>query len=236
MTESATPMLEIWDQMYEGLVLNARLILSMINYYDRYDVLPSIQGSILSEEEKEGLYPIVRILMDSAIKSDAPRPGIMLSTLDKVFTGILPVGVQWEISHDYRRDEEKPGTYCLDVWGDEQTQSAVPLAMPSAANIARAAKAAYCRIKVAGAAGRPLNSANRILAQRMGEVFRSSGLPVARRREPLKMFCAKVVYEEKGLFRDFLELVLPPLDKFLREKGLSPVTIDTVVRFAIEGG
>lgn len=242
LTESATPMLEIWDQMYEGLVPNARLILGIINHYDRHDVPASIQGSGLSEQEKEGLYPIVRILMDAAIESQVVRKGVLVSTLNKVarnpssfFAGNLPVEVQWEIACDYQRAQETPGTYCLDVWGGEQMECATSLEIPSNANIARAAMAAFCRIKVATAAGRPLNPANRILAQRLGEVFRSNGLSIARSRQPLKMFRGKVVYLEKGLFRYFLELALPPLEEFLRENALTPVTIDSVVRLAIEG-
>lgn len=241
LTESATPMLEVWDRMHDGLVPNARAILNMIDYHDRYDVEPSQQGSDLSESEKEGLKPIVRSLMDAAIESEVVRGGVLASTLNKIaknpslFTNQLSGAVQWEMACEYRRGEEKPGTYCMDIWGNNQTLGTYSLEIPSAANIARAAEAACCRIKVARSAGRPLNPANRILAERLSEVFLSSGQSIARRRQSVKMFDKKVVYAERGVFRDFLELVVPPLQKLLRENALAPVTIDSVVRLAIKG-
>jgi hypothetical protein len=44
----------------------------------------------------------------------------------------------------------------------------------------------------------------------------------------------ELVFIEAGPFCDFLELVVPPLQRYLRERELAPVTVDTVVRFVTE--
>jgi hypothetical protein len=106
--------------------------------------------------------------------------------------------------------------------------------MPTEENIAKAAEAACRRIKDAQSTGRPSNAANWILAEGLSKIFRQSGHSIARRRAPLRMVGEKVVYTELGLFHDFVTLVVPPLQDFLREHGLPPVTIDSVVRMAIE--
>jgi hypothetical protein len=120
----------------------------------------------------------------------------------------------------------------MDVWGDEQTRCTYPLETPSESSIKRAAEVARRRIEEARSLGRPHNPANRIIAERLGSIFRSTGRPIGRRREPSTMYQGKVVYVEKGPFKEFLELVLPPLQHYLRERDLSPVTIDSVVRLA----
>jgi hypothetical protein len=78
--------------------------------------------------------------------------------------------------------------------------------------------------------GRTYNRANQILAERLGEIFRGSGQPIRRRREPV-MRKGKVAYVEGGgPFYDFLELVLKPLQRHLRDRGLAAVTVATILR------
>ncbi len=242
LAEPETPMLEIWDRMFNGLIPNARAVLDSLNYYTERDLQVPSQGSELTEDEKERLYPIASVLMEAAIESARMKEGVLVTTLDKVakkpslyFDGQLPAAVQWEIARDYRRGEERPGTFCMDVWGDEQTACPYALETPTEANIAKAAAAARCRIDELRTSGAPYNWANRILADHLGKMFRSSGRSIGRRRESAgKMFQGKVIYIEKGLFHDFLALVVPPLNVYLHEQRLPPVTIESVVRLAIE--
>jgi hypothetical protein len=100
---------------------------------------------------------------------------------------------------------------------------------PTEPNIAKAAAAAITRIQETRKAGRPYNAADQILAVRLGAIFRRSGHPIRRRREPVMRRDA-VVYVESGPVYDFLELVLRPLRAHLRERGLAPVTTETIVR------
>jgi hypothetical protein len=44
----------------------------------------------------------------------------------------------------------------------------------------------------------------------------------------------KLVFVEGGPFYDFLKLILPTLNGYLREQGRSPVTAETVVRLVNE--
>jgi hypothetical protein len=240
LTELETPMPEIWDRMFKGLIPNARVILDRLDYYAERDLQIPSPESDLTEEEEEELEPIARALMEAAIQSVLMTDGILITTLDKVTKnpslfsdGQLPAAVQWEIATDYQRGDEQSGTFSMDIWGDEQTTCRYSLETPTEANIKKAAEAARRRIDELRTSGRPYNKANRIIADRLGKIFRSSGHSIVRRRESTgKMFQEKVIYAEKGPFHDFLELVLPPLNLYLSEQKLSPVTIESIVRFA----
>jgi len=242
LTEPETPMPEIWNRMFKGLVPKARAILDFLGYYAERDLEIPGQESELSEEEKEELVPVARALMEAAIVSVQMSDGVIVATLDKVaknpsgfFDNQLPAAVQWEIATDYQRGDEQPGTFSMDIWGDEQTICTYALETPTEANIARAATAASRRVDELRTSGRPHNKANRLLAVRLGRIFHVTGHSIVRRRESAgKMFKEKVVYAETGPFYDFLEMVLPPLRLYLSEQKLAPVTIDSVVRFATQ--
>lgn len=240
LTEPETPMLDIWIRMFKGLIPNARVILDCLGYYVERDLQIPSQESELTQEEEEELKPIARALMEAAIMSVQMRDGVLVATLDKVarnpslfFDSQLPAAVQWEIATDYQRGDERPGIFGMDIWGDEQTRCAYRLEAPTEANITRAAETARRRIDELRTSGRPHNQANRIIADLLGKIFRSSGHSIVRRRESTgKMFKEKAIYAEKGPFHDFLELVLPPLNLYLSEQKLPPVTIESIVRLA----
>lgn len=240
--ESATPMLGIWEYIAIELYSRARTILAELNYYAQRDLAdPSSEESgELTEDEKEELGRLVRVLMDAAIASEAMPDRVLIATLRKIardpscFCLVeTPAAVQWEMAADYKRGDEKPGTFALDIWGSEQTRcDAYRIETPAEPNIRRAALASLYRFKLSRRQGRPHNCANQLLAERLGAIFRSTGRTIKRRREPVAMAKGRLVYAEKGSFKEFLELVLPPLQEFLRVRGLSPVTVDSVVRLA----
>jgi hypothetical protein len=235
-TEPETPMRDILDRMSKGLVKNARPILDALGYYAERDLQIPSQESELTEGEKQELDPIVTALIEAAVISVRMKDGVVIATLNKIaknpsvfFDGQPPGAVQWEMAKDYQRGDEKPGTFAMDIWGNEQTTCAYPLETPTEANIKRAAEAASRRVKKGQASGRPFNQANAIIAYRLGTIFRMSGHSIVRRRWP-KMSGRKLIYVEGGPFYEFLELVLPPLKLFLREQRRPPVTIGSVVR------
>jgi hypothetical protein len=242
LTEPETPMLDIWDRVFKGLKPNARAILNSLGYYAERDLQIPSQQSALTKEEEEELKPIARALMEAAIKSVQMKDGVLVTTLDKVaknpllfFGSQLPAAVQWQMATDYQRADEQPGTFGMDIWGDEQTGCTHPLETPTEANITKAAEAARRRVEELRTSGRPHNPANRTIADLLGKIFRSSGQSIVRRRESTgKMFQEKTIYAETGLFYEFLELVLPPLRLYLSEQRLPPVTIESIVRFAIK--
>lgn len=239
--ELEMPMPDLWERMFRGLTTNARTILLKLHYYVERDLETPGQFEDLTADEQEELNTIARALTEAAIVSMQMSDGVLVTTLDKVaenpslLFGDLPAVAQWEIATDYQRADEKPGTFCTDVWGDEQTVCAYSLETPSEASTAAAAQAARRRINERRMSGRPQNSANRILANSLGKIFRSSGHAIARRREPSgRMVKNKVIYTENGQFHDFVKLIIPPLQLLFAERALPPVTIETIVRLAIQ--
>ena len=231
-------------RIFRGLIPDARTILDRLRYYEERNLQIPSRKSKLTKDEKEELKPIARPLIEAAIKSVQMRDGVLVTTLDKVaknpslfFDGQLPAAVQWEMANDYQRDDEQPGTFGMDIWGNEKTGCTYSLQPPTEANIQKAAEAALSRIEELRTSGRPPIPANRIIAFYLGRIFRSSGHSIVRRRESTgKMFKEKVIYAETGPFYDFLELVLPPLQRFLSEQRLPPVTIKLIIRLAAKPG
>jgi hypothetical protein len=237
--EPETPMLEIWERMFNGLIPNARAILDFLGFYAERGLPIPNNETELTEEEKKELESIARALMESAVRNVQMRDGPVVATLGKVannpslfFEHELPASVQWEMAIDYQRGDEKPGSFAMDIWGNEHTACAYPLEKPTEANIQKAAEAALRRINEQRTSGRPPNPANQSLAELLGKVFRATGHPIARRNVPAGMFKDKITYAEEGLFHEFLELVLPTLRLYLREQRLPPVTTDSIVRLA----
>jgi hypothetical protein len=182
LTEPETPMPEIWDRMFDGLIPSARAILDSLGYYVERDLQIPGQESELTEDEERELEPIARVLMEAAAISVRMRDGVLDATLDKVakdpslfFDVQLPAAAQWEIAKNYQRNDERPGTCCMDIWGDDQTVFAPSRAAPTEANVRKAAEAARRRIEQQRSSGRPHNHANRIVADGLGTIFRSVG-------------------------------------------------------------
>jgi hypothetical protein len=229
--------------MYQELCRDRRLILKAVGFYAQRD-LPSpeedSEGVPTIDEERE-LLPIAGALTAAAEESTVMPTAVLVASLLKVskkpslfFTRGLPQPVEWALAGDYQRGEEPPGTHWRDVWGDQVARFPGEVEKPTEANIAKAAHAAISTIQESRKPGRPPNGANQILADRLGEIFRGSGQPIRRSNEPV-MRDGKVVYVEGGgPFHDFLELVLKPLQRYLDERGLPPVTVATIVRLVTD--
>ena len=208
LTETATPMLEVWERMQDGLLLHARTILSELGFYAERDIQePDIEiGRDLSPEEQQEANPIIRGLVEAVQRGEAMPDHILLSTLRKI--GRLPslffadnssADAQYMIASRYRRALEKPATYCLDILGDAQINSPYPLEVPTEINISRAAVCASSRLASAGSRGRPAHAANRVIAEHMAPIFRSSGRPIVRGHKP-DMARGRVISVEAGQF------------------------------------
>lgn len=242
--ETATPMLYLWALMEAGLRSRAPTILEVLNYSAERDLEPRGAGwcGPLDKDEVEELGPVIRALMDAAMASEAMPDRIIIATLRKIARdpahfclADTPAAVQWEMACDYKRGNENARTFSLDIWGSEQTRCPYLIETPTDYNIARAALASLHRIKLSQKRGRPHNCANQLVAERLGAIFRSTGRTIRRHHEPVAMAKGRVVYAERGSFKEFIELVLPPLQEFLRVRGLSPITVDSVVRLAARG-
>jgi hypothetical protein len=139
------------------------------------------------------------------------------------------------LANNYRRGDERPGTFAMDIWGGEQARTPYIWGEPTPENMARAAERAGARLQRDRSRGRPPHPAHGILANHLGPIFRGSGLPIARHREKqVRRERGKElnVRAEVGPVYDFLNLVLHPLQDFLREHRLPPVTVESIVRLA----
>jgi hypothetical protein len=227
-----------FDRMYLELCRDRVSVLTALGCYAEYDLAPSGEnpGAIPAQDEETELRQIASALAVAAAASTTMPAGVLVATLLKVskkpnlfFTRELPAAVEWTMACDYQRAGEPPGTHWRDIWGDQLAAFPGEVEQPTEANIAKAALAAIVTVQQSRKPGRTCNRADRILADRLGEIFRRSGQTIRRRRE-LAMRRGKVVHVEGGQVYDFLELVLKPLRAYVREQGLAPVTTETIVR------
>ncbi|MGY4509062.1 hypothetical protein [Bradyrhizobium sp. USDA 3650] len=241
--ETAVPWLQVRDRMYLGLQPAARSILTILEFYAERELEPLANGVPLLTDEQAELEPIVAALTVAGVLSQAMRSGTLVATLAQVakapdlfYTHELPAAVQWELAQDTQRALEAPGTFSMDVWATENTRVPYTFGRPTEEILASAAARARDRNQEARTPGHPEHPAHRELAERLGPIFRAGKEQIFRQRK-------KVVrrehgeefqtYQEGGPFSDFLELVLPPLQDFLRENRLPPVTIAAIVRTAM---
>jgi hypothetical protein len=243
LVDLVTPWLDVWNLMRDGLLPVARTVLAVLQFYSERGEEPLSADIPLTAEEEAELAPIISALTIAAVQSEAMKPGVLRGTLTSLigrpglsFENELPGAVQWELANNIQRASEPVGTFSMDIWGTDQTCVSYSLVAPTEEVIAGAAARAVDRSRENGSAGRPEHPAHRALAERLGPIFGASGLPILRHKEKVvrRVHGDDVLrYLEGGPFFDFLELVLPPLRKFLQERNLSSVTIDTIVRMAI---
>jgi hypothetical protein len=228
--------------MHDGLKPNARAILSTLGYYAERDLAVPGPSDEPTQEELRELEPLATALMRAAVATERMPTGNLVATLARVAKNSslvdsdqFPSDVLWEIARNYRRDDEPPGTFSTDVWGGKEVQAKFPLQIetPTPSNIKRAAETALQSLHADRKRGRPFNPANQILAEELSTIFRSSGLPLARKHQD-SIRHGQFVQLESGLFHDFLELVLTPLKNYLQERRFAPITVDSIIRFATQ--
>src|SRR6266849_150880 len=212
--EPLSPWGAAFDQMYLELCRDRVPILTALGFYAEHDLSPPEENSdaIPTKDEEEELRQIASALTVAAAASAEMPIGVLIATLKKVstnpslfFARKLPQPIEWAIADDYQRGDELPGTHWRDVWGDQTCPGEVE--EPTELNIAKAAHAAIARIQETRKAGRPYNQADQILAVRLGAIFRQSGQPIRRHREPVMRQGEAVYVEGGGPVYDFLELV-----------------------------
>ncbi len=234
--ESESPWGAPFDRMYLSLCRDRVPILTALGFYAERDLTPPASSdAVPTKDEEEELRQIASALTVAAAASEVMPTRVLVATLKKVsknpnlfFGRELPQPVEWALANDYQRGDEPPGTHWRDVWGDQVAAFPGQVEQPTEANIAKAANAAIARIQ--RKAGRPYNEADQILAVRLGAIFRRSGDPIRRHREPVMRRGEAVYVESGGPIHNFLALVLKPLRAHLHAKLLAPVTTETIVR------
>ncbi|WP_109145061.1 hypothetical protein [Bradyrhizobium sp. SUTN9-2] len=237
--ETCLPFVEVWTLMRKGLEPVARQVLTLFNFYKERDIESAPEEVALSDEEEAELLPVVSALALAAVRSEEIGPGALVSTLGKVrrkpdlfHQGDLPAAVVWELAQDHQRGSEPPGTFSLDIWGDEQIAAPYGPVTPGGEAVAAAAGRAQERIQRKRSPGRPQHPAHEELARRLVPIFLRSEKAITRKWIVVDYRDGKPSYAETGDFHDFLELILPPLRDFLRERRLAPITTESIVRAA----
>jgi hypothetical protein len=230
------------DKMYQELCRDRVSILTALGFYAKRDLPTPEENSdgVPTTDEETELLPIAGALVAAAEASTVMPTAVLVATLKKVranpsllMTRELPQPVEREIACSYQRENEPPGTHWRDIWGDQVALLPGQVQQPTEANIKKAVLSALEQIQNGRKRGRTYNRADQILADRLGEIFRGSGQPIRRSNETV-MRNGKVVYVEGGgPFHHFLELVLKPLQRYLREQGLQ-VTAATIVRLVTD--
>jgi hypothetical protein len=222
------------NQFYDELCLSKVAILSALEFYEERGLPIPDANSEMTPEEDEVLLPIAGALAHAAEAAKEMPNGVLLASLRKIsrkpelfFSDELPGELQWAIACSYQRDDERPGRYWRDVWGDQPDAE-----KPTEPNIKKAALLAADRIHPK--MGRPPNRADEILAERLGEIYRRSGQRIVRGRFP-EMRHGRVAWVEGGPFYDFLNLVLKSLQRYISDNRLTPVTVNTIVRCVSRG-
>ena len=241
LTESRSAWGAASDEMYQKLCRNRVKILTALRFYEQRDLLPPDVNSSATKNEEEELLQIAGALAVAAEASGIMSTAVLVATLLKVSKNPslfvkreLPAPVEWAIACDYQRGDEPPGTHWRDVWGDQVSRVPGEVEQPTEDNIKKAASAAVATIQETRTPGRTRNCADQILADRLGEIFRGSGQPIRRHRTPIMCDGASVYVEAGGPFYDWLDLVLEPLQRYLRARDLAPVTVATIVRLVTE--
>src|SRR4051794_1458734 len=225
---------------YKELCANRVAILSAVRFYAEHG-LSADPATDPTEWEAEQLREIAGALSVAAAASAVMPDRVLVASLQRVannpellLTRELPATVEWAIASVYQRAQEAPGTHWRDVAGDQLARFPGEVEQPTTVNIAKAARVAMETLRQGRKRGRPYNLADQILADRLGAIFRRSGQLIRRHRETIMQHGEAVYVERGGPFYNFLELVLPPLQQYLREHRLAPATVATIVRVASE--
>jgi hypothetical protein len=241
LTESRSAWGAASDEMYQELCRDRVAILTALRFYAQRDLLPPDVNSSATKNEEEELLQIAGALAVAAEASGIMPTAVLVATLLKVSKNPslfvkreLPAPVEWAIACDYQRGDEPTGTHWRDVGGHQVARFPGEVEQPTEASIAKAARAAIATIQESRKPGRTHNRADQVLADRLGQIFRGSGQPIRRSNEPVMRDDKAVYVEGGGPFYDFLELVLKPLQRYLRERGLREVTVATIVRLVTD--
>ena len=177
LVEFEMPWLDIRELMDAGLRPDARRILDMTGFYVERDLrIPSASTPLDADEELEFDF-ILSTLTEAAVENQVISSAVWAATLKKLVASPpaavdeLPGIIQWELARVYRRADERPGTYAMDilgnetteVWSDRKKTKRIIIGDPTLENVARAAQMLLDRIT--GASGRPYNRGNEVLAE-----------------------------------------------------------------------
>jgi hypothetical protein len=220
---------------------NRRAILEPLNFYREHGRPGDSNGKFdtqIRRAEDELLAEITGILTLAAASAAEPRTGVHISTLEWIKKHpsaaqdyALPGFAEWSLVPYYQRADEDKGTYFPDVMGFVPNNFRHPIQIPTEGSIIKAASAAIDALRRARRAGRPSSTANPVVSDGLREIFLRYNEKITR-HSVTGWRDKKFVQFEAGPFLDFVKAAILPLNRFLIERRLPPVTAESIVRLS----
>jgi hypothetical protein len=229
--------------MQEAVFATGEAVLRKLGFYHEHGRPEDFGGKFKEQVQKyrdQVLSEIAGALTLAASISQLISPPVLIATLGKVrkqpdlivrndFSG----AVLWFLAGYYQRAIEKPGTYWPDIVGEAPANFKMPLEKPSPENISAAASRAIASLQKSRMPGRSRNSANKSLAEKLGEIFLRYNANITRHSLESSLGRGRYYQVDGGPFFEFVEMVLEPLQAYLRENDFPTVSASGVVREAM---
>jgi hypothetical protein len=233
----------VWSAPAKALLGNALEqrgnILETLNFYEEHGHLGGMDGKFddrITCAAGELLAELAGILTLALARAAEAPTGVAIATLEWVKKNpsaaqgyTLPGFAEGLLAAHYQRNDEDKATYYPDIMGFVPNGFHDTIQIPAEESIINAASAAIDALSSVRRAGRPSSEATRILGEGLREMFLRFNTKITRRSETSSRH-GELVQVEAGPFFDFVSAAIVPLQDLLRERGLPPVTAESIVR------
>jgi hypothetical protein len=237
----------VWQRpsldMQEAVFTTGEAVLGKLGFYHEHGRPEDFGGKFKEQVQKDGyqvLSEIAGALTLAASISQSISPPVLIATLGKVrqqpdliVRDDFPGAVLWLLAGYYQRAMENPGTYWPDIVGEAPANFKMPLERPSPENIGAAASRAIASLQKGRMPGRSRNSANKSLAEKLGEIFLRYNANITRHSRESSLGGGRYYQIDGGPFLEFVEIVLEPLRTYLLANKFPMVSTSGVVREAM---
>lgn len=215
-------------------------VLYKLGFYREHDRPDSFNGKFALQvhtHEDEVLNEIAGALKHAAAVAARVSDSALIATLKSirrhpnlVFNNRLIGAAVWILAENYQRQKEKPGTFWPDIIGELPENFRGRLRKPKPTNIAAAASRSLKKLQGARALGQPRNFANEVLGKKLGQIFLRYNDRITRHSVETAAKNGLYYLKDSGPFFDFTQLVLEPLQSFLRVNKLRSVSASGVFK------
>jgi hypothetical protein len=214
--------------------------LGKLGFYREHGQAEDFGGKFREQVQKHGhevLCEIAGALTLAASISQSMSVPVLIATLKNVrkepvliVQHDFPGAVLWRLAGYYQRGTERPGTYWPDMVGEAPANYNELVEKPSPENISAAASRAIASLQDGQKLGRPRNFANESLAEKLGEIFLRYNANITRHSLESSLGRGRYYQIDGGPFLEFVEIVLEPLQAYLRENRFRKVSASGIVR------
>jgi hypothetical protein len=204
------------NQFHQDLLAIETKILEKSGFYKEYGLSDQDTAHIEARELIRELSGVISLAAATRMDAGFKAPNRLISTLEPVekdpsliLTRHLEPEALGMLASHYQRADECPGTF----WWDVDRQENAPLPEPE--RVRQAASSAIVALKSEAGPGRLPDKATELVALRAREIYLRYNLSVTR-HSVASFSRGKDCQVEDGPFFEFLELLLAPLNRFLK--------------------